>query len=67
MKKAPDNQGLSLIRLPAGAGRYQLADVVDYAVDAAHFIKDAVGHLAQERMRQMRPMRRHEVLRLHDA
>src|SRR6267143_4858693 len=42
-------------------------DVVDHAVDAAHFIHDAVGHFGEELVRQRRPVRGHEVGGLHRA
>ena len=38
--------------------------IIDHAVDAAHFVDDAVAYLAQQRVWQLGPVRSHEVLRL---
>ena len=41
----------SIASLPLDSGGRLAGDVVDDAVDAAHFIDDAAGHLGQQRMR----------------
>src|SRR5512142_1132501 len=41
------------------------ADVIDDAVDAAYFIDDAVGDLAEQGVGQLGPVGGHEVLGLH--
>ena len=52
---------------PLDRGRRLAGNIVHHAVDAPYFIDDAVRYLAKQFMRQMSPMRGHEVLRLHRA
>lgn len=56
-----------LISFPFNRGGRLAGNVVDDAVDAADFIDDAVGDLAEEFVRQMAPDGGHEVGRFDAA
>src|SRR3546814_4086528 len=47
--------------LPLDRRRRLAADVVDHARDAADLVDDAVGDAAEEVVRQVRPVRGHEI------
>ena len=53
--------------LPFDRGGRLARDVVDDSVDAAHFVDDAVRHLAEEVVREVAPVGRHEVGRFDRA
>src|SRR5574340_200241 len=52
---------------PLDRRRRLAADVVDDTVDAAYFVDDAVGDLAEQGVGQFGPVGGHEVLGLHGA
>src|SRR5438105_15877172 len=52
---------------PLNRRRRLARDVVNDAIDATHFVRDPVAYPRQELCRQRRPMRCHEVSRLHRA
>src|SRR2546427_10713078 len=60
------NRGQSLLvppcpLLPLDRRRRLAGNVVDHAVDPAHFVDDAVGDFREQRVRQRRPARGHDV------
>ena len=53
--------------LPLDRCRRFAGDVVNHAVDTADFVDDPVGDFAEQFVRQVRPLRGHEVLCLYGA
>src|SRR5438093_584814 len=51
--------------LPLDGCRGFARHVIGHAVDAAHLVDDAAGHLLQQAIRQLGPIGRHEIAGLY--
>lgn len=60
-----NNPAKDLVSLPLNSRRRLPRDVIDNPRHPPQLIDDPVAHRTQELVRQMRPMRGHEVDRLH--
>ena len=65
LKNIPESMGCFYpsVSLPLDRRGRFAGDVVDDAVDAAHFVDDPVRHFRQQLVRQLRPVGGHEVAR----